>query len=129
LVEGCGGLLTPLGRDYSARDLIADLGCPAVLVARNRLGVLNQVRLAWEALGGAGGATAAVVLMAAARPDGSAATNPTALAEWVAPTPVLVCPHWRTLSRRPEFWRRAARTARPWLTRLTEVLEGSSRRT
>lgn len=124
VVEGCGGLLTPLGPGYSARELIADLGCPAVIVSRNRLGVLNQVRLAWEALGGARGAAAAVVLMSAARPDDSAATNPRALAEWVAPTPVFVCPHWCGVRRTPAFWSRAAREVRPWLTRLVRAVEG-----
>ncbi len=118
LVEGCGGLLTPLGPGYSARELIRALGCPAVIVARNRLGVLNQVRLAWEALGGTRGAAAAVVLMAGARPDLSARTNPRALAEWVAPTPVFVCPHWGRLRRAPSFWEAAARRAAPWLERL-----------
>lgn len=122
LVEGCGGLLTPLGPGYSARDLIRELGCPAVIVARNRLGVLNQVRLAWEALGGARGAAAAVVLMTGACPDLSARTNLRALAEWVAPTPVFVCPHWGRLRRAPAFWEEAAQRAAPWLERLVRRL-------
>jgi len=127
LVEGCGGLLTPLGPGYSARDLIRELRCPAVIVARNRLGVLNQVRLAWEALGGARGAAAAVVLMDGARPDFSARTNPQALAEWVAPTPVFVCPHWGRLRRAPAFWEAAARRAAPWLERLVRRLARAGR--
>jgi dethiobiotin synthase len=127
LVEGCGGLLTPLGPGYSARELIRELRCPAVIVARNRLGVLNQVRLAWEALGGARGAAAAVVLMDCARPDLSARTNPRALAEWVAPTPVFVCPHWGRLRRAPAFWEVAARRAAPWLERLVGRLARAER--
>ncbi len=124
LVEGCGGLLTPLGPGYSARELIAGLGCPAVIVARNRLGVLNQVRLVWEALGGARGAAAAVVLMSAARPDGSVASNPGALAGWIAPTPVLVCPHWPALGRQPAHWDHAARASARWLEHLVRAVEG-----
>lgn len=127
LVEGCGGLLTPLGPGYTARDLIRELRCPAVIVARNRLGVLNQVRLAWEALGEARGAAAAVVLMACARPDLSARTNPRALAEWVAPTPVFVCPHWGRLRRAPAFWEAAAQQAAPWLERLVRRLARAGR--
>ncbi len=118
-IEGCGGLLTPLGRSYSARELILDLGCPAVIVAVNRLGVLNQVRLAWEALGGARGPTAAVVLMNRPRPDASAATNPRALAAWVAPTPIFVCPHRAGPPSCPATWRHLARA---WSAPLTELV-------
>jgi len=41
LVEGAGGLMSPLsGEDYNA-DLAADLGLPLVIVAANELGVIN----------------------------------------------------------------------------------------
>jgi hypothetical protein len=122
-VEGCGGLLTPLGPGYSARELIQDLACPAVIVARNRLGVLNQTLLAWEALGGARGPTAAIVLMDGARPDASAATNPRALAGCVAPTPVFVCPHLRGGLRAPADLAAAGRKTAPMLARLIRALE------
>lgn len=129
LVEGCGGLLTPLGPGYSARELIQELACPVVIVARNRLGVLNQTLLAWEALGGAGGPTAAVVLMNCARPDASAATNPRALAGCVAPTPVLVCPHLRGGLRTPAKLVAAGQKTAPLLARLTRTLEYHRSRT
>jgi len=42
LVEGAGGLMSPLsGDDYNA-DLAADLGLPVIVVAANRLGVIND---------------------------------------------------------------------------------------
>lgn len=122
-IEGCGGLLTPLGPGYSARELILDLGCPAVIVAVNRLGVLNQVRLAWEALGGARGPTAAVVLMNVPRPDSSAATNPRALSAWVAPAPVFVCPHRAGPPSCPDTWRRLARAWAAQLDALVRAVE------
>lgn len=50
LVEGAGGLTVPILRDYDFRDLAEDLGLEVVLVAANRLGVLNHVRLTLEAL-------------------------------------------------------------------------------
>lgn len=50
LVEGAGGLLSPLGVGFDARHLIAALRASPVIVAPNRLGVLNQVLLTWEAL-------------------------------------------------------------------------------
>jgi dethiobiotin synthetase len=50
LVEGAGGLTVPLLRDYDFRDLAEDLGLEVVLIAANRLGILNHVRLTLEAL-------------------------------------------------------------------------------
>ncbi|MGI9454910.1 MAG: dethiobiotin synthase [Aeoliella sp.] len=42
LVEGAGGLMSPISdADYNA-DLAADLGFPLVVVAANRLGVIND---------------------------------------------------------------------------------------
>jgi dethiobiotin synthetase len=49
LVEGAGGLLVPIQRDYDYRDLAQDLELAIVVVAANRLGALNHVRLTVEA--------------------------------------------------------------------------------
>ena len=38
LVEGAGGLLSPLSRDQYVADVAYDLGFPLVVVARNRIG-------------------------------------------------------------------------------------------
>lgn len=46
LVEGAGGLRSPLGEDEDGWYFLDDLGCSAlVAVAANRLGVLNQAGL------------------------------------------------------------------------------------
>ena len=50
LVEGAGGLLSPLGWKFSAADLIARLRCDVCVVAANKLGVLNHVLLTVRAL-------------------------------------------------------------------------------
>ena len=50
LVEGAGGLLSPLGEDFNSRDLIAALRATPIVVCPNRLGVVNQVLLTLEAL-------------------------------------------------------------------------------
>jgi len=50
VVEGVGGLLVPLGPDWDAADLVADLGLPAVLVVGLRLGCINHALLTHEAL-------------------------------------------------------------------------------
>lgn len=50
LIEGAGGLLSPLGEGFDARDLIADLKARPIIVCPNRLGAVNQVRLVLAAL-------------------------------------------------------------------------------
>jgi dethiobiotin synthetase len=45
LVEGAGGLLSPLSHHQYVADVAYDLGFPLVVVARNRLGVINQTLL------------------------------------------------------------------------------------
>jgi len=90
--EGCGGLLTPWGEGYDATDFMCALKCRAVLVAPNRLGVLNHVLLSVSHLRQRGIPCVAVVCMGVDRPDDSAATNAPILAELIAPTPVLVVP-------------------------------------
>ncbi len=42
LVEGAGGLMSPLGDDEYVADLAAEFGFPLVVVARNVLGTINQ---------------------------------------------------------------------------------------
>ena len=43
LVEGAGGLMSPLGEDEFVADLAYDFGFPLVVVADNRLGAINHV--------------------------------------------------------------------------------------
>jgi dethiobiotin synthetase len=43
LVEGAGGLMSPLADDTYNATLAAEFGYPLVVVAANRLGVINQV--------------------------------------------------------------------------------------
>lgn len=42
LVEGAGGLMSPLGDEDYVADLAHEFGFPLVVVARNSLGVINQ---------------------------------------------------------------------------------------
>ncbi len=64
LVEGAGGLLSPLSRNLYVADVAYDLGFPLVVVARNRIGVINQAlqTLAVAATFRQGLSVAAVVL-------------------------------------------------------------------
>ena len=50
LVEGAGGLLSPLGEDFDSRDLILALRATPVIVALNRLGAVNHLLLTLAAL-------------------------------------------------------------------------------
>jgi len=52
VVEGVGGLLVPLTRDYTVRDLARELGLPLVVAARPALGTINHTRLTLEAAAG-----------------------------------------------------------------------------
>ncbi|SFS50464.1 dethiobiotin synthase [Halostagnicola kamekurae] len=50
VLEGIGGLYVPLAGDRNVIDLVADLACPAVVVARSGLGTLNHTALTVETL-------------------------------------------------------------------------------
>lgn len=49
LVEGAGGLFSPLTRDCLVADLAVEFGFPLVIVAPDRLGVIHQVMATLEA--------------------------------------------------------------------------------
>ncbi|MFA6431615.1 MAG: dethiobiotin synthase [Candidatus Margulisiibacteriota bacterium] len=50
LVEGVGGALVPITKNYFVADLIKDMGIPAIIVARAGLGTINHTLLTLEAL-------------------------------------------------------------------------------
>ena len=54
LVEGAGGLLTPLSPTHTIRDLITTLNLPTLVVGRTSLGSVNHMLLTLEALNRAG---------------------------------------------------------------------------
>ena len=75
IIEGCGGLLVPLGKNYTVADLIAALNCSAVVVGRNKLGTINHTLLTANALNEIGKRDFKVVLMNQRRSDVSSETN------------------------------------------------------
>jgi dethiobiotin synthetase len=89
LIEGIGGLLVPLGEGFAVRDLIARLGCEVIVVARNRLGIINHTLLTVDALQHIGILGLKAVLMSSQQGDSAARSNSRILAELLAPTPVL----------------------------------------
>ena len=50
LIEGAGGLMVPITRDYMMIDLIRDLNAKTLLVTPSRLGCINETLLSIEAL-------------------------------------------------------------------------------
>src|SRR3954471_8014039 len=61
VVEGVGGLLVPLARDYLVRDFAAELSLPVVIAARPGLGTINHTLMTIECARAAGLHVAAVV--------------------------------------------------------------------
>jgi dethiobiotin synthetase len=76
LVEGAGGIAVPILADYDFRDLAREIGLRVIVVAANRLGVLNHTRLTVEAIRSAGLACSLIALNSVQRePDISQLTN------------------------------------------------------
>jgi dethiobiotin synthetase len=94
VVEGAGGLLSPLGRDFDSRTLIRALNAKPVVVAANRLGCLSQVLLLLEGLGQVG-TSAPVVLMQPLRTSLAARTNRDLLRDRLGPDRVVEVPWLR----------------------------------
>jgi dethiobiotin synthetase len=82
LIEGAGGLLSPLGENFDSRDLILALRARPIVVAQNKLGAVNHVLLTLEALPKNLRAQARIVLMSPRQPDAAAKTNAKLLAEF-----------------------------------------------
>lgn len=92
LVEGAGGLLSPLGEDHDNRDLIRALRAIPVIVAANRLGVLNDVLLTWNALPRASRRSGQIVLMGPAEDTVITVSNRYFLEKTLGPGRVLAMP-------------------------------------
>jgi 8-amino-7-oxononanoate synthase len=91
IVEGAGGLLSPLAWGYDARALARALDAAVLLVGADRLGTISHCRLAVEALASAGVPVLGVVLSAPPAADASTGGNAAGLARCgvrpVAPLP------------------------------------------
>ncbi len=62
IVEGAGGWLVPVTRDFSMADLATEFALPVLVVAANRLGVINHTLLTVAAIRASGLKCAGVVL-------------------------------------------------------------------
>jgi dethiobiotin synthetase len=62
IVEGAGGVLAPISESLTVLDLCVELGFPTIVVAANRLGVVNHTLLTLESLSARGLQNLGVVL-------------------------------------------------------------------
>jgi len=92
LVEGAGGLLSPLGENFDSGDLITVLGATPIVVAPNRLGVVNHILLTLETLPRGAAATARVVLVSPRQLNDAARMNAGLLAEFFSAERILALP-------------------------------------
>ena len=90
LVEGVGGWMVPIERDFFVADLAAEFGLPVAVVVRNRLGVLNHALLTVRDIERRGLPFAGIIFNnAEPEEDGVLATN-RALLEELTGRPVLL---------------------------------------
>ena len=75
IMEGAGGILSPLGVGFDSRDLIKALRAIPVVVAPNRLGVINHALLTLESLPGNISRRTQLVLVSQRKADSSARGN------------------------------------------------------
>jgi len=90
VVEGIGGLMVPIRREYYVADMAAELGLPLLIVARPGLGTVNHVMLTVSCALRTGLAIAGIILNYGVPPENSLAeqTNPKLLAQ-ICPAPVI----------------------------------------
>ncbi len=99
LVEGAGGLLSPLGEGFSSRELLVALRATPLIVCPNRLGAVNQVRLVLAALPPRFARRAIVVLVDPRGADLISRSNRDLLAEYLSPERVIALPRLRPGAR------------------------------
>jgi dethiobiotin synthetase len=93
IIEGSGGLLVPLGEDFTVADLIANLECDVVVVGKNKLGIINHTLLTVEALRARGVTQIMAVLMEQLSADSSVRDNAAIIGETPANIEVLSIPY------------------------------------
>ena len=94
IIEGAGGLLSPLGEGFDARALIRRFQARPIVVCANRLGAVNQAALAMNALGTAMHSKTCLVLMQLhPRKDLATRTNRDCLQELFPRTTIIEIPY------------------------------------
>jgi len=92
IVEGAGGLLSPMGEDFDSRDLMVALNASPIIVCPNKLGAVNQALLVLAALPRKYAGRASVVLVAQRKPDLASRTNKALLEEKIGKERICLMP-------------------------------------
>ena len=92
LVEGAGGMMSPVTDDKLHSDLIADLGLPVVLVSGNYLGTISHTLSALSVLQARGCRVAAIAVSQVTPQDGDPLDIIPELARWTD-IPAFAVPH------------------------------------
>ena len=90
IVEGIGGLLVPIRKDYFVLDLAKDFGLPAIVVSRPGLGTINHTMLSVNYAIKEGLSIAGIIINYKSPAEGSPAenTNPGVIKE-ISPVPII----------------------------------------
>jgi dethiobiotin synthetase len=90
IIEGIGGILVPITKDYSVLDMAKDFGLPVIVVTRPGLGMINHTLLTVNSALKEGLPVAGIIINYHQPAGGTIAeqTNPEVLAT-VCPVPVL----------------------------------------
>ena len=101
VVEGIGGLLVPIRRDYFVLDLARDFGLPMVVVSRPGLGTLNHTLLTVHYAIKEGLDVAGIIINYSQPPEGTLAenTNPEVIKQ-ISPAPLIgIFPYLKDLEK------------------------------
>lgn len=95
LIEGVGGVMVPIAGRQTVRDLIADIGCPVLLVAGSYLGTLSHTLTAVEALAARDIPLTGIVISESPESPVPLAETVATLQRLAAPAPVIGLPRLR----------------------------------
>jgi len=99
IIEGIGGILVPITKDYSVLDMAKDFGLPVIVVTRPGLGMINHTLLTVNYALEEGLPVAGIIINYHQPAEGTIAeqTNPAVLAT-ICPVPILgIFPHLKNI--------------------------------
>jgi dethiobiotin synthetase len=90
VVEGIGGLLVPIRKDYFVLDFARDLGLPVIVISKPGLGTINHTMLSVNYAIKEGLIIAGIIINYSRPPEGSPAenTNPDVIKK-ISPVPIV----------------------------------------
>lgn len=104
LIEGCGGWLVPITKNYWIRDFAQELALPVILVASAGLGTLNHSLLSVESIRNSGCQIAGIVMNFNGCPEDLATATNAAILEDLSNLPVYsIDPNAKKLDQLPSW--------------------------